>query len=234
MSWTHNRFPRPLIALLVAGLLIVSCGSSQPAPANTPPPSAAAQPTTATQPTAVPQQPPAASSAGDFAPIVNAFRAQLDADRFRITMVLVTDEETSTEIIEFVAPNRFRLQMEGDDLVVIGEIAYELRDGVYEVLPDGGMIGRMVANLVNPSQVEQLTPSIVSVTPQGTETLDGRTMQVYEYIARIGDEVESSTVWISQADGRPYQVRQVHETELTMITYEYDVDIVIEDPAAAN
>ncbi|NLS76317.1 MAG: hypothetical protein GXY76_03560, partial [Chloroflexi bacterium] len=187
-----------------------------------------------TQPTSASQQAPAALPSDDFAPIVNAYRAQLDADRFRMTMVLVDDEGTSTQIIEYVAPDRFRLQMDEEDLLVIGESTYALKDGEYRLYPDGGMIGRMVVNLVNPAQVEQLTPYLVSVTPKGTETLNGKAMRVYEYVANLDDEVASSTVWISQADGRPYQVRQEQYGEQSTITYEYDADIEIEAPAVAN
>ena len=151
-----------------------------------------------------------------------------------MTMLLVSDDETLSEMIEFVAPDRFRLAMEDGDIVVIGETAYELYEGVYEVMEDGGSMARSLASVTDPSEVEELAAHIVSVTALGRENLNGANMQVYEYIARIEDQVVSNKIWISEADGRPYRVDQIHEEDMLIIEYDYGADIVIEDPAAAN
>lgn len=234
-----NRHLRvQVISLIIAGsLLLVACGGGQPAPTSTPlpqQPNVAAQPTTATQPTTAPQNTPMTTSDGDFGPILDAYRAQLAAPSFRMTMLLVSDDETLSEMIEFVAPDRFRLAMEDGDIVVIGETAYELYEGVYEMMEDGGSMARSLASVTDPSEVEELAAHIVSVTALGRENLNGANLQVYEYIARIEDQVVSNKIWISEADGRPYRVDQIHEEDMLIIEYDYGADIVIEDPAAAN
>lgn len=205
----HATFP------LLACLLLSACqGGSDPAAGSTAPSAAAA---------ATPVQRVIAS--------MQAFR---DARSFHAQMTLQGARETSNTL-DFVAPDRYRMQMPAGTQVIIGDVLYLQSQGRTRTmqLPAG-----TVAQWRDPLQLEAGHASL-QVQAQGQGEVDG--IKAEQFLVRNGptEQPVQFFYWIGP-DGLPVQLRHqgVSQGKPYTMTVRYsrfnDPAIVIDTPAGAG
>ncbi|HLL13685.1 MAG TPA: hypothetical protein VK388_01280 [Pyrinomonadaceae bacterium] len=179
--------------------------------------------------------------------MTRAMRAQLDAKSYRahVTSTLA-DAAPNKMIIEYAAPDRYRMIREGQagggeenarmEFVVVANAMYIKK-------PDGGWTrapinpGEMIKSFRDPKMLDELVKT-ADVKFVGADTLDGAPMLVYQYTQNnpMGMNLKStSKTWLSVADGLPRKTETEGvlegKTTKTLITIsDYNADIKIESP----
>ncbi len=179
--------------------------------------------------------------------LTKAMHAQLDAKSFRAHMTSShSDGKTSKMLVEYVAPDRYRMVNEGQDgdagkgfnveYIIVGGATYmKIGNGNWAKSPvDAGAI---VKGFRDPKMLEELAKK-TDIKFLGAETLDGTPMLVYQYEQDnpLGMQVKTtSKSWLSVADGRLRQTESEGEFKgvksKTLVTItDYNADIRIESP----
>ena len=179
--------------------------------------------------------------------LTKAMRAQLDAKSFRAHIDATAGDGTSgTSIVEYVAPDRYRMVTEAKtgaqsvklEYVVVGSATYiKGPDGRWVKTPINA--GALIKSFRDPKMLDELKKT-TDIKFVGRDTLEGQPMLVYEYTQTnpLGMKMKAtSKTWLSEADGLPRKT--VTEGELdgkktqTVVTIsDYNTDIKIEAPGA--
>lgn len=218
---------RPLFVFIFIFILVFTAGCqaqelppvgqeqpTQEVPA-TPEPSATPVPTaTPTEaPTATPTETPLPDAEQSRATIVQSMLAlNSQPNRMTVTTTL-QDGTTSTNIIEFVPPDRKRIVSPDVDMeyVIIGEVVYMKVAGMWITaqIPATTFMGEATTE-------ETLTSTVSEPQFLRLDELDGRPMVVYGYQSTTvseGIELHSQIeMWIGLADGLVYQMVTDGET----------------------
>jgi hypothetical protein len=193
-----TRSPRPalvLIPILPLVAALAGCGDRQPDTA-TPPAEAAASATAA--PAATPAAPSRRETPRDA---VDAVMARfLQARSYHVTMDTRAGDQAATIEMDFVAPDRYRMQTPAGTQHVIGDTMYMTVGGKTMKLP------------MSPGQARQFRDSArfaehrdtMMVESLGSEPIDGVAAQKY-VVRNTRPEPSQSTMWVG-ADGYPVQV----------------------------
>jgi hypothetical protein len=217
-----------IVALFCLLLASTSCGSPSTSNSNTagsanPAGGGSAPAATATNENAV-----------DF--ITKAMRAQLDAKSYRARMESTFAGQNTARVVEFVAPDRFRMTSDTDEIIVVGPESYRrAKGGQWQKFPAN--IGSMVNAFRDPKMIDELTKN-AQVKFLGPEVLDGTPTLVYEYTLAnaFGTNMTStSKTWIGASDSLPRKSETEAEINKqkskTVITfYDYNASINIEPP----
>jgi hypothetical protein len=184
-------------------------------------------------------------------PISKAMQALLEVDAFRIsTTITETGGTIVTATLEFVLPDRVRVLTDASEIVVIGTSGVWMREpgGQWQSLPGGSVIGDAFMAMIDPADVSTAMQNIDagSVQSLGTETLNGKTMNVYQYTTSevSGSEGLSGTtkMWVGADDDLPYRMEtmtsgsgtfageQLSGAARIVQEYEYPTDLKIEAP----
>ncbi|HYO98769.1 MAG TPA: hypothetical protein VER76_00995 [Pyrinomonadaceae bacterium] len=191
----------------------------------------------------------AAAISADDKPLdvmTKAMRAQLDAKSYRAHVTSsVSDGTTSSMVIEYVAPDRYRMTSEAKpgggqsyqmEYVIVGGETYikaPNRGWVKSPIDAGGMIKAFR----DPKMLDELAKT-ADVKYVGAETLDGEPALVYQYTQNnpLGTNLKSSSkTWLSVADGLPRKTETDGEfngqkTKTLVKMSGYNSDIKIEAP----
>lgn len=139
--------------------------------------------------------------------------------------------EVKTEL-EFIKPDRYRINNQTTEIVVIGKDAYGKQGGKWEKLPAD--IGAEIENMKKGFNADSMK-AIKEVKKIGTEKLGGKDANIYEYTISGNNIAQNSTkVWIATDSGLP--LKTVVETQQTdaisrqTTTYSYDKKVKIEAP----
>lgn len=178
--------------------------------------------------------------------MTKAMRAQLEARSFRAHIASsVSNGPNNKMVIEYVAPDRYRMLSEGQggesknfkqEFIIVG-------NATFIKAPNGGWVkspidaGGMVKAFRDPKMLEELAKT-ADVKYVGVDTLDGAPMLIYEYTQRnpMGMNLKSTAkTWLSVADGLPRKTETEGEFDgkktKTLITLsDYNADIKIESP----
>jgi hypothetical protein len=188
--------------------------------------------------------------------MTKAVRAQLAAKSYRAHVTSsLGDDPANKMVIEYVAPDRYRMIREGQsggagensktefaggnsrmEFIVVG-------GAMYMKMPNGGWVkspvdaGEMIKAFHNPKMVEELAKT-ADVKLVGPDTLDGAPMLVYQYTQNnpMGMNLKSvSKTWLSVADGMPRKtesegVYDGKKTKTLITITDYNADIKIESP----
>lgn len=179
----------------------------------------------------------ASDSAASMDALTKSINAQLNAKSFRARLDAKTTEgEEMARTIEYVAPDRFRMAGEDDEMIIIGPSAWMRRgSGAWQKLPLDP--SQMIASVRDPKLIEQIRQS-AEVKLIGPDTLDGKPMTVYQYTLRnvMGTDIIShSKAWIATADSLPHRIEsetqiQGKPSKATITYFDYNADIKIEPP----
>ncbi|MCA1594119.1 MAG: hypothetical protein LC754_16000 [Acidobacteria bacterium] len=177
--------------------------------------------------------------------MTRAMRAQLDAKSYRAHITSSTDNGTnSTMVVEYVAPDRYRMTREGQ----AGGKAYNMEyvitgDGMFLKAPNGQWVkspidaSEMIKAFRDPKMLEELAKT-GDVKFIGADVLDGMPMLVYQYTQTnpLGMKMKSTAkTWLAVTDGLPRKTETDGEFEgmktKTLVTIsDYNSDIRIESP----
>ncbi|HEX8635764.1 MAG TPA: hypothetical protein VF703_16565 [Pyrinomonadaceae bacterium] len=179
--------------------------------------------------------------------MTKAMRAQFDARSYRARVTSSTaDGATNKILIEYAAPDRYRMTGEGQaggagkafkmEYVIVGGATYiKTPDGRWVKTPVDG--GEMIKAFRDPKMLDELAKT-ADVKFVGADTLDGAPMLVYQYTQNnpMGMKLKSTAkTWLSVADGLPRQTETEGEfngrKSKTLITmFDYNADIKIDAP----
>ncbi|MGB8509641.1 MAG: hypothetical protein WCD76_14735 [Pyrinomonadaceae bacterium] len=178
--------------------------------------------------------------------MLKAMRAQLDAKSYRAHVTSSTDKgNTSTMVIEYAAPDRYRMVNEGQTGGGKGyQMEYVIADNkTFIKTPNGGWVkspvdaGSIIKAFRDPKMIDELTKT-ADVKFVGPDTLDGEPMLVYQYTQTnpMGMNLKSiSKTWLSVADGLPRKTETEGEfngmkTKTLITLSDFNTDIKIESP----
>jgi len=178
--------------------------------------------------------------------MTKAMRAQLDAKSYRAHITSTSSEGTNKMVIEYVAPDRYRMVSEGQaggsgksfnqEFIIVGGTTYiKGPNGQWVKSPVN--MGEMVKAFRDPKVVEELTRT-ADVKFIGPDTLDGKPMLVYEYAQNnvMGMNIKSiARTWVAALDGLPRKSEAEGEfrgikTKTLMTVSDYNSNIKIEAP----
>lgn len=184
------------------------------------------------------------------AAILNAYRELGNAQSFRATRDVCNEFTNATSsTFEFLQPDLYRYTTTYRDgntevqQVAIGDILYLRKDETWEVLPRDAISSsdpEWIMTVGDNDDVEWLMNHVKTfyhnVRMTGQESLDGRTLQVYQF--ETNDPLHHHTVWIGETDSRFYRTSESWEvvdddasyTCTVFTTYEYDLPLSIEAP----
>lgn len=162
-----------------------------------------------------------------------AFTRFLAAKSFRAELSDL-DRQRTVAHMEFVAPDRYRVQVEGapGDQVIIGDTVYMTMNGqtMRVPVPAAGM----TRHYRDPDVLAQ-TERNVHVERVGSDRIDGEAASVYHYTVDAPHPADVK-LWISDKSGLPLQMQttgtamgQTHHTQIRYRDYD-DASIRIEAP----
>lgn len=212
---SHTSKTLFIVCLIIIGLF--SACQSQPTPAAGSGVQPAATGATGSSTLPATSQPPTATlpptqlptpSADEASPTIAKALFFLYTETHRLRTTSQTPQGEQQMIIEFIPPDRKHLSGSGNEYIVVGEIVYERAEdgGEWQVsqIPSETFLGDM------DTTIEELAATIEAPRFLRQETLDGKVMLVFTYgntTTLSGIELHTETeIWISAADGRPYQM----------------------------
>jgi len=236
----------PTAVPAVAGPTAAPGATEAPAPTEAPVPTETSEPAPTAEPTEVPPtEPPAAEAPTGQAGIdllLDAMRAQLSQQAFRMNMTTEDGGKTTTMVMEYVAPNSFHSTTEKSEFILVDGASYmKGADGKWEKSPMD--LSGMVSQILSPELVDEMAKNITVEKMRfvGPDLIDGKPMWVYQYettMELMGQKINSrATVWLGVLDKLPYRQESEGDSVVnkgsrtkTEIVYEYDSGITIEAP----
>ncbi|HKP72965.1 MAG TPA: hypothetical protein VJT82_08510 [Pyrinomonadaceae bacterium] len=178
--------------------------------------------------------------------MTKAMRAQFDAKSFRahITSSLAGGAD-NTMLVEYVAPDRYRMVGEGKmggkefkmEYVIVGGASY-IKAPTGQWVKSPVDMGGMIKSFRDPKMLDELAKT-ADVKYVGAETLDGTPTLVYQYTQNdpMGMKGLKSTAktWLSVADGLPRKTETEgdyngQKTKTLVTISDYNADIKIDAP----
>jgi hypothetical protein len=179
---------------------------------------------------------PSDARANPLDAMMKAFKAQLDLKAYRVRMETSGPGTGSqTRIAEYVAPDRFHMKGDKDEMIVIGPAAYMKAGDRWMKSPVD--MSNMIASVRDPKFLDELRKS-TDVSFVGPEVLEGTPALVYTYTMTNAfgtNMTTSSKSWVRASDGVPLRVESEStingEKHRVVVTYyDFNADIKIEPP----
>ena len=204
---------------------------------------AACKPAAPTDAAAVPAAPPTLAEAAPPAPATTGntaaddVKASMDkflaASSFHATMHM-EGAQTMTNEMDFVAPDRYRMQLPAGTQVIIGDTLYMQAQGKRMQVP---LPAGTISQWRDPLKIQENKEGL-SVEAQGSETVEGQAARKYLVRNTVPESTEF-TYWIGE-NGLPLQLLHKGESqgEPYSMTLRYsrfdDPTIKIDAPASGN
>ena len=241
----YMRLKFSVLTTLLCSLLLLTASACSSRPDNA---NASNAPATGGSPAGGGGGAAAAAISPDENPLdvmAKAMRAQLDAKSFRAHIVSTAgDGASSTSVVEYVAPDRYRMVVEAKTGAQTVKLEYLVVGGAtYIKGPDGRWVrspvdaGALIKGFRDPKMLEELKKT-TDIKFAGRDTLEGQPMLVYEYTQTnpLGMKMKvNSKTWLSEADGLPRKTESEGElegkkTQTVINISDYNTDIRIEAP----
>lgn len=173
-----------------------------------------------------------------------AQQATANVPAFRSTITVTnSDGSQKVSIAEYVPPDRMYVNADGQETIVIKNAGVWLKrnGGQWQKAPFGDALSQVALAIVNPARIQSIVTAIVEkrFSAGGTETLNGKSMRVYEAKNGIAGDTTLdgvSKVWIGVEDGLPYRTEGVStksplgRAENVVTVFDYSGDIHIDPP----
>ncbi len=244
----RSRLLLQMMGCILAVLFLSACGAqATPAPTSIPPTVAPPSPTLPVIPSATPVPLPTATLIPSPSELRSAILAALNAlkdksYRQRSATTLLRDGKIYTTVVEYIASGRYHIIADPTEYVIIGQKVYIKQNEVWteSQIP--------TTNIIDPDFFKRLEESISDIQFVGTDSLNGKPMQVCQYKSKlkVGDteSLVQTKLWMGVADNLPYKMIMDGETasldsstgkvvgakSVATILYEYDSTIKIESP----
>lgn len=184
-----------LVALVGLALVAAACKPAAPEASGQAP--AAATTPSGTAASTAPAVP--ALSGDAIAEVKASMDRFLAASSFHASMQMQGPQPMTTEM-DFVAPDRYRMQMAAGPQVIIGDTLYLQANGKTSAVP---LPAGTVSQWRDPLQLQQ-NKADLSVEALGTEQVDGRTARKY-LVRNTVPATSEFTYWVGE-DGLPLQL----------------------------
>ena len=204
----------PFLSLMVVLVITVACGGSSTAVSKS------AVPTVA-----VPADPTVA--------LVSSMKAQMALPAYRGNTVSEYKGKTTSTIVEFVSPDRYRVKTDTVEAILIGKETYINLNGKWSKMDID--LTSIISSFRDPKLIES---GISNVKYVGAEQVNGISADVYTFTGSTdfnGQKLSAEArIWISRAGNLPVKMEVSGEVEgeksFTTITYDYASNISIETP----
>ena len=183
-----------------------------------------------------PASPAVAPSADPLEDVARSMRAQMEVKSFRVRMEFSYSGNSNTRVVEFVAPDRFHMISDKNEVFIVGPATYmKGPKGNWQRVPMD--VNAMIQSFRDPQIIDEVRKS-TNAKFIGPDTLDGSPMLVYEYTMSnaFGTNSTSTTKsWISATDGLPRRLEidgEIDSMKARAVNtyYDYNADIKIEPP----
>jgi hypothetical protein len=205
---------------------------------------AACNPQPAAPSTAVTQPPaPILSPAEMKTAILGAFGGQSALAYQQVSDVVLQDGAAHHTVVKFMPPSSYSIVSdEKTELSVIGDKVYLKDNGAW------GLIQASAGDIIDMGYLERLEKTISDIQYLGTDTLNGKSVRIYQFKngARAGgtDVTVQTKAWLGAADSLPYQMVITGPTttldtatgkvssvpSVTTTVYTYDASITVSAP----
>ena len=181
--------------------------------------------------------------------LTKSMSAVIAAKSYRARWVTASDSgSNSTTVMEFVAPDRYRILREADlrgrtsknETIIVGQDTYmKMGDSPWQKVPV--KMGELIAQFRNPKVIEEISKS-ADVKFIGPESVDGSPAMVYQYTyndPQVRGFKTTAKTWIGAASNLPLKTESESEADMmgktvkskSTITYsDFGTDIKIERP----
>jgi outer membrane lipoprotein-sorting protein len=180
--------------------------------------------------------PATAPGADPLEDITRSMRAQMEVRSFRVRMEFSYSGSGNTRTVEFVAPDRFHMTSDKNEVIIVGPATYmKTPKGTWQKIPMD--VNAMIQSFRDPQIIDEVRKS-TNATFVGPDTLDGSPMLVYQYTMSnaFGTNSTSTTKsWISASDGLPRRLEidgEINAIKARAVNtyYDYNAEIKIEPP----
>ncbi len=162
-------------------------------------------------PPAPPSVPASASDAAGIDPAVidilrKAFAAQKAKGSFRAKLEIpnAPGGGTATMEIEFVFPDRMRMNLSGVEVISVGDRAF-MRLGD-KWMPAPPQVTKAGGSFGDPKMVEEMIRNCTGARVLGPETVNGIPMETYEFLAKTKEGTSKSKFYITPGDSLPRRI----------------------------
>jgi outer membrane lipoprotein-sorting protein len=180
------------------------------------------------------------SPSGDpRADVVAASKKFIDLPQFSAKMDGKSSKEDLHMKLDYAAPDRFHMMRTDEsgetknEMIMIGKDMYMQFGGSWQKMPNAGQSMPNLRQYFDEKGLE----SLKDVKYEGSDTLDGRSMNLYSYQnSQVNSNSPSpftSKIWVGADDGLPHKIEVTYEQgELKSMTivYDFNTPINIEPP----
>ena len=172
-------------------------------------------------------------------PLLAGYAALSEQPAWRMRQTIVSSGAGEiSQVLEFQAPDRYRMQVDQMELVIVGGKTWLNAGGTWVASPEmGGMVDGLLDQLPGAGKPMAALAPMTAVEKLGEETVNGERADKVRYAT--GDESSGQvevTVWFRKSDGLPLrQEMQSHYGEFDAeisADFEYDASIQIEAPSS--
>jgi hypothetical protein len=166
--------------------------------------------------------------------LLDAYRRLKNLKSYRIRAT-TTAKTTSTTVLEYVAPDRFRMVTDRAETVVTRGATYiRYKNGRWAIAPVD--VSELIARFRDPKELQEIADPAASrdFKSLGPEVFDGTPTFVYQYTTVLDGQTSVAKVWLLAESGLPrkketnseYGSEKVRSVQV----FEYDRDIMIDPP----
>ncbi len=137
-----------------------------------------------------------------------AMQAQLDAPKLRTILTYVENDEANS-IIDYVAPNSFRIANAVTEMIIVGDKTYEKDAGGSWAILELDMGAVIVQNR---NTLDEVVFSDVQAL--GGETINGKACKVYSYTSDFMGLIQQNKLWVEESSGLPLRLQSSSEVEV--------------------
>jgi hypothetical protein len=159
-----------------------------------------------------------------------AMQAQLDAPKLR-SIITYQNGEATHDIVEYVAPNSFRMVTSSTEMIIIADKTYQKEaDAPWELLEMD--MGTVIVQ--NRNTLDEAIFSVVQTL--GVETINGKACKVYSYTLDFMGLIQQNKLWVEKSSGLPLRLENKSELEVGgqkisgVSDFEYDDSLEITVP----
>jgi hypothetical protein len=211
----------PLLSMIAVLIIITGCSGSVTTTSG----SVTTTSSSAVPAIAIPSDPTAA--------LISSLKAQLALPAYRGNLESQYQGKTSSIIVEYLSPDRYRVKNDSMEAILIGKETYINLSGKWSKM--GTDLSSMIGSFRDPKLIET---GISNVKYIGVEQVNGISASVYTYTSSAdfnGQKIAADgKVWVSQANNLPAKIEVTGEVAgektFSTITYDYASKVSIEPP----
>jgi hypothetical protein len=204
----------PLLSMIAVLIIVSACSGSVTTTSSSAAPAIA-----------IPSDPTAA--------LVSSLKAQLALPAYRGILESQYQGKTSSIIVEYMSPDRYRVKNDSMEAILIGKETYINLSGKWSKM--GTDLSSMISSFRDPKLIET---GISNVKYIGVEQVNGISASVYTYTSSADFNGQKMTadakVWVSQVNNLPAKMEVsgdvAGEKTFSTITYDYTSKVSIEAP----